>query len=40
MENKHAEEKITIPDYKYCNRFMYQIDKEVIMETLFKGETL
>ena len=26
--------KITIPDYKGCNRFMYQIDKEVIMETV------
>ena len=26
--------KITIPDYKGCNRFMYQIDEEVIMETV------
>lgn len=37
MQRKKLQFKIL---YKGCNRFMYQIEKEVIMETLFKGETL
>lgn len=41
--SKHVEEKITIPCYKDCNRFLYKVDGKIVTETLLgwvrEGET-